>query len=77
MSTKYFCDFCGGEITERLSGGRLGGRLEAELQRGGHCLKVEVIHSTDGVGNAGDACKHCILDALAKADDRPTAGAKP
>ena len=35
-------------------------------------LRVEVQHSINGVWNAGEVCKYCIIDAVNQADDRPT-----
>lgn len=76
---KTFCDACGQEITEQLalSQGRSGDRLAATLSRGGKTLSVEVLTSLNSTANAGQFCKHCVLDALYKLDDRPTARPTP
>jgi hypothetical protein len=71
---RYFCDCCGGEIAERdIKDRNPLDRLAAELKKGNSTLRVEVIESKDGVGNAGHFCRYCVLDALAKLDDRPRA----
>lgn len=70
---KRYCDCCQSEMTESNTP-KMGGtssRLAAEIVRNGVRLGVEVIHSTNGASNSGDVCKYCILDALAKLDDRP------
>lgn len=70
---RYFCDCCGTEISERDNKGRNTlGRLTATLSRGASKLQVDVIESRDGTSNAGQFCNYCVLDALAKLDDRPT-----
>lgn len=70
---KYFCDGCQVELDADNTpcDGRNSGRLEATVVKGGRRLKVEVVHSQDDVCNAGQYCKHCILDALYELDDRP------
>lgn len=74
MMIKRFCDCCGHEITEanECDGGTCG-RLGATLSRNGVKLDIEVLIAKDGTNNAGDFCKHCVLDALQKLDDRPRA----
>lgn len=67
MSAKYFCDQCGVELTNRNRANPDGDRMAAEI---GH-LKATVLVSQNGVANAGDYCKYCVLDALYKLDDRP------
>ena len=73
---KRYCDCCGQEMLSHLipKEGMNGGRLQTTIERPlkGVKLTVEVIHSKDGCSNAGDVCKHCILDALQVLDDRPT-----
>jgi hypothetical protein len=74
--TKYFCDFCGAEITDRnrADGGQIhcSSRLGTTMStRTGHFLRVEVITSMDGVSNGGLACRFCIIDALISLDTRP------
>lgn len=69
---RYFCDCCGQELKGRDADGRIpGGRLKATLKNGNSELTVEIIESKDGVGNSGHFCRYCVLDALAKLDDRP------
>lgn len=69
---RYFCDCCGKEISERDTNTRNPlGRLSAMLKRGNSELAVEVIETKDGTSNAGNFCRYCVLDALAKLDDRP------
>lgn len=69
---KAFCDQCGKEITDKnaATGGSSKRRLCTSI---GH-LSVEVMTAQNGVSNAGDYCKYCILDALYKLDDRPGDG---
>ncbi len=72
---KRFCDICGTEITKDNSivSEIPGGRLGASIKKNGAELKVEILTSVDGTANKGDVCKHCVLDALYKLDDRPQA----
>ena len=71
---KRFCDCCGNEITgANECGGGTSGRLGATLSRNGVKLDIEVLTAKDGTSNDGDFCKHCVLDALQKLDDRPSA----
>lgn len=74
--TKYFCDGCEKEVTkdnDAHGGFNTTGRLGTTLQRGGHEIKIEVLTSMDGTANNGLFCRHCVLDALLKLDDRPRA----
>ncbi len=71
---KYFCDFCEKEITKenKVEGGfNTAGRLGTTLEKKGLSLKVEILTSSNETSNVGCFCKHCILDALYKLDDRP------
>ncbi len=71
---KYFCDFCEKEITKENSpegGFNNVRRVGTTLNKNGLNLKVEIITSRNGTANDGQFCKHCILDALYKLDDRP------
>lgn len=52
MSAKYFCDVCGEELKEREHT-----RVVRERLR----LKVKILHTLDGVANAGHVCHKCIL----------------
>jgi hypothetical protein len=72
---RRYCDCCKTEMTPSNTPqfGTTGSRLAAMIQRNGVKLGVEVIQTVDGVGNGGDVCKHCILDALYAMDDRPRA----
>ena len=75
---RYFCDCCGEEIAERYTKDRNPlHRLTATLKKGNSKLAVEVIETLDGVSNAGQFCRYCVLDALASLDDRPTCTADP
>lgn len=75
--TKYFCDSCEKEITKEnkvdreLVNDRLVNRLSTTLCRNGHAIKIEVVTSMDGSVNSGLFCRHCVLEALLKLDDRP------
>jgi hypothetical protein len=75
MSAKYFCDACGNEMNHESTphNGMNGCRLAVKVKSANRTteLGVEVITTKDGISNAGDFCKYCILDALAKLDDRP------
>lgn len=67
---KYYCDYCGAEITGANT--RDGGRLKTTINNGRGCsLGVEVIESCNGASNHGHFCRYCVLDAIAKLDDRP------
>jgi hypothetical protein len=72
---RHYCDGCGKEITE--DNAAVGGpihcsdRLGTEITKRGVKLRVEIITSMDGTANAGHFCRHCVLDALYKLDDRP------
>jgi hypothetical protein len=78
MSVRTFCDCCGGEITKanttatNTSINPLG-RLQAVLQSrdSGTTLRVEVITGTSATSNEGHWCKHCVIDAINRLDDRP------
>lgn len=74
---RHYCDCCEQEITsenEAKGGFNTADRLGAMIQRNGVQLKVEVLTTKNGTANDGDFCKHCILDALYRLDDRPQAG---
>lgn len=71
---RYFCDCCGTEINELDAKDRNPlHRLIAKLKRGSSELQVEVIETKDGTSNTGNFCRYCVLDALMKLDDRPSA----
>ena len=42
------------------------------LKYGKPKVMFEVVVGLDGAWNAGDICKHCVIDAVNAADDRPT-----
>ena len=72
--TKYFCDKCGVEITDRNQcvGGFNGARrLGTSVRCDSGKLGVELLHTWDGESNGGVFCKYCILDAFLSLDDRP------
>lgn len=80
--TKQFCDKCGTEITKSnqciggvVSEKRLGSTIVFRRPLGTttreHKLNVELMHTFDGITNAGDFCKYCIIEAFNKLDDRP------
>jgi hypothetical protein len=74
--TKHYCDRCEKLITKAntcIGGVTVGSRLGGTVEGNGHRLTVEVITSHDDVANAGEFCKHCVLDALYELDDRPKA----
>jgi len=73
---KVFCDLCGNEITRDNSivSNVPGERLGATIKRNNVELRVEILTAIDGTANKGDVCKHCVLDALYKLDDRPQTG---
>lgn len=73
---RYYCDGCRKEITE--ANAAVGGPIHSADRLGTEIvtkesvhLKVEVITSMNGTANAGQFCKHCVLDALYRLDDRP------
>lgn len=73
MSVKYFCDFCGEEITKANAcklneTERLGATV---IGKTGTKLSVQLHTAADHVWNKGEFCKYCILDAFNKLDDRP------
>lgn len=82
---RTFCDVCGTEIDDSnsLSTIKETGRKglltgEAHVPRASHDpfyrgqrINLEVSFWIDGKANAHDVCKHCILDAVTKLDDRP------
>ena len=71
---KRYCDCCGEEITNCNQIDDAHFRLRGEIRKnaGPVLLRVEVVTAKDGTWNDGDFCKYCVLDAIAKADDRPT-----
>jgi hypothetical protein len=69
---RRYCDSCKAEMTQANTPcfGTTGDRLAVKINRNGVELGVEVLQIVDGTANAGDICKHCILDALYEMDDR-------
>lgn len=80
MSIKHFCDNCGHALD---SGNALGKgnvlKVESDMpSRGGVALYVHLTASTSPGGSpVGDLCKHCIIDAVNKLDDRPKQAPAP
>lgn len=73
---KRYCDCCGDEITGLNKIDGEGSRLTGEIlnkKEGFSMLRVEVITAKDSTWNDGDFCKYCVIDAIARADDRPKA----
>lgn len=73
MSIKHFCDNCGEVLHPGNSLGK-GNVLKVDQDmpsRGGVALYVHLTASTSPGGSpVGDLCKHCIIDAVNKLDDR-------
>jgi hypothetical protein len=74
MSTRRFCDNCGHALDSGNTLGK-GNVLKVESDtpsRGGVALYVHLTASTSPGGSpVGDLCKHCVIDAVNKLDDRP------
>lgn len=74
---KYFCDICEEEITERnqVSSETCKTRLGTEVvyRTKSKKIGVEVITFLDGVSNAGNFCRYCVIDTINTMDDRPRA----
>lgn len=68
--TKYFCDVCEDEITEKNKCFNGDG---ASFRLGGKSGKIlfEVITGFNGTWNAGCLCKYCVIGAVNSLDDRP------
>lgn len=80
--TKYFCDKCGVEITkanECCGGKTVDSRLGTSIEftdpatRKPKKLFLELMHAFNSTWNEGVVCKHCVLDAFLRLDDRPKA----
>ena len=71
---RYFCDVCGSEIGDENAqcAGSTGNRVAAEVIGKHGKLSVEVHAAINDTWNAGDVCKYCIIDAVNRADDRPS-----
>lgn len=74
---RHFCDNCSVGITEANAcvGGhtnpkRLGTTLAVLINGDTHQFRAELLTSLDGVADAGDFCKYCVLDAFLRLDDR-------
>lgn len=63
---KRFCDVCGSEIVDGNMADSVDcrGRVSGVINYKPHTVGVEVIVGVDGVKNAGEVCKWCILDAV-------------
>lgn len=71
---KRFCDMCNDEITDKnvcVGGYVSSDRLGVEFVTKGKVLKVEFMLSYNGTTNAGDICRHCVIDAVNILDKRP------
>lgn len=69
---RHYCDICEALITEaNKTGVEMHYRLGVKLHHNGHQIDFEILHVLDGISNAGDFCKYCILDAFYRLDDRP------
>jgi len=78
---KHFCDICGQEIDEKADPklGKDEVRMTVEIvsrdKKNG--FRIQVMHASTSpvsdapVWNRGDICKYCIIDAVARLDDRP------
>lgn len=58
MSSKWFCDGCGTEITRNY--------VSKRLQRKRGRFVAEVMVHTDGTSNKGDICLRCLMDVITK-----------
>lgn len=70
---RHYCDGCGNEITYA---NKVDGRLRSVVPStySGVIFEIMVGSTKPGHGglwNNGEWCKYCILDAIAKLDDRP------
>lgn len=74
---KTFCDCCDNEITKENTLFPMGERSKAEIRgkKGSRYEKliVDIVAVRDDIGNYGDWCKYCVLDAISNLDDRPKA----
>lgn len=72
---KIFCDHCKAEINCRnagfnaTNGEAARGELKASKYASGRNLNIRIAPDA-GMSNEFDFCKHCILDAIEKLDDR-------
>jgi len=66
---RCFCDACGNELTDKNRPGGALGRLTNQVGKKAG-MYVEVMTGKDGVSNAGNWCKYCIIDEINKLDDR-------
>lgn len=78
---KTYCDFCGDELTDLVPR-----EYSIEIQPGSRLmsdyrppLRITVVARTDFDDanlDPWDVCKHCVIGAVSKMDDRPTCGDK-
>ena len=67
---KHFCDCCEKEITDENNGKF----MEVKKQtRGGRTVVGILKFQIEGKESDFDLCKYCVLDVIAKYDDRPQA----
>jgi hypothetical protein len=80
VSIKHFCDNCGHALDSGNTLGK-GNVLKVENDtpsRGGVSFYVHLTASTSPGGSpVGDLCKHCVIDAVNKLDDRPKQAPAP
>lgn len=84
--TRYFCDKCDVEITgpRYLDTDQMSCLLATDVMSGALAWRIEVIAIRPQPKCLGEVprtdlphfCKHCVLDALYKLDDRPKAVGK-
>ncbi len=72
---KVYCDICEREMVPALTpnGGHSRDRLYATVHSHGANFHFEVLIGKDNGSNNAQLCKHCIIDAIKSADDRPMA----
>ena len=69
---KYYCDKYKKELNKlKRRGGYFDrSRVGTEIRIGISRFNLEVMVSRDGVSNSGELCQYCIIEAIAKLDDR-------
>lgn len=71
---RRFCDVCENELTKYNAILSNNGRMSTTAGGGrDQALHIEVTTGLQGIWNTGDFCKYCVIDAVLKLDDRPTA----
>lgn len=74
---KYFCDVCENEIADHNKATNKANTVERLGNGPNQPLQFEIMTGRNGTMNAGLFCKHCIIDAVKKLDDRPVVMAMP